>query len=101
MATTHIIWVWEEAFSKFGFGDGDGWNGSAHVARFIDDVYNVKTVLDSWGMHNYMIVDILDKDRNTIIPEDVDIGYTSARQYLPKDLVALLDEEFSNFEIHE
>lgn len=101
MATTHITWSWEEAFDKFGFNDGNGWNGSYLVGRFIDDVYDVKTVLSSQGMHNYMIIDILDHDKNSTISEDVEIGYTCPRDYLPKDLVALLDKEFNDFEMHE
>ena len=43
-----IEWEWEEAFDKFGFGDGDGWNGTDSVAEFIQGKgYEVEC--DHWG----------------------------------------------------
>ena len=33
-----IEWAWEEAFCKFGFDDGDGWNGTYLIQEFIEKV---------------------------------------------------------------
>ena len=66
-----IDWVWEEAFDKFGFGDGDGWNGTGLVAEFIEDKgYEVEC--DHWGIHNYMIFLFYLKSINfSLKPEDI------------------------------
>lgn len=90
-----IHWTWEEAFDKFGFDDGDGANFTSEVATFIEDTFGYETECEQWGLHNYMIFRILDKDGKNIMPEE-GIGYTSAREYLPADMVKALDEEFTD-----
>ena len=37
MAKQVIDWEWEEAFDKFGFGDGDGWIISEIGGTWIDE----------------------------------------------------------------
>ena len=36
-----IIWEWQEAFYKFGFGDGDSWNGTYIIENFLEDTEQV------------------------------------------------------------
>ena len=97
MAFTSIHWDWREAFSKFGFNDGDGWNGTDIVSDFMEKEFGVKTECDIWGCHNYMIFDVL-KDGVTIIPQGDDgcpqIGYDEPDDWLPKEWVEALDEHF-------
>ena len=88
-----ITWEWEEAFSKFGFGDGDGWNGTHEVEGEIESLgYEVEA--DSWGCHNYMIFDIKKDGKSVYAGDDLSIGYDDARNYLPNDIINHLDKEF-------
>jgi hypothetical protein len=88
-------WIWEEAFDKFGFSDGDGQNETGQVEGVLADAgYAVK--MDAWGLHNEVIVSIK-KDGQELIPFDdpeIAFGYTDARDYLPAEIIALLDEKF-------
>ena len=86
-------WQWEDAFDKFGFGDGDGMVMTATVAVALErDGYVVDRSV--WGIHNEVITSIT-KDGVEIIPLDrIDLGYDDPRDYLPEDIIALLDEAF-------
>lgn len=85
-------WSWEEAFDKFGFGDGDDLIMTEVVADVLRrQGYTVETTL--CGFHNAIIIDI-NRDGVSLIPDDVTTGYDDPRQYLPEDIVALLDYEF-------
>jgi len=65
-------WKWQNAFSKSGFEDGDGWNGTTLVAKFIESLgYEVEC--DSWGIHNYMIFDIRKKITEAEVESSVSI----------------------------
>ncbi len=64
MPRTVIQWEWEDAFSKFGFGDGDGMNHTQTIADFIETL-GYEVYCDSWGIHNYMIFDIREKIAGT------------------------------------
>lgn len=117
-----IEWQWEEAFDKFGFGDGDRWNGTHEVEGEIESLgYEVES--DDWGCHNYMIFDIkkdgksiLFPDRNDtgvdlddwlpeveqrikdrgVNPENIEpLGYQWPRNYLPDDIIEHLDKVFT------
>ena len=119
---TIIEWTWEEAFDKFGFDDGDGWNGTHLVVDAIESLgYECDT--DSWGCHNYMIFDIKKDGKSILFPEDnvigsrLDdwlpeveqrikdrsatrkdvgpIGYEQPCLYLPDDIINHLDKEFA------
>jgi hypothetical protein len=95
MPRKEIEWEWEEAFDKFGFGDGDGWNGTDIVADFIESLgYNAER--DYWGIHNYMIFDIKLKDES-IYTKDVDKGYDNPHDYLPRNLVRELEARFGSY----
>ena len=73
MPRVMITWEWEEAFSKFGFGDGDGWNGTHEVEGEIESL-GYEVVTDSWGCHNYMIFDIKKDGKSILFPEDKEHG---------------------------
>jgi hypothetical protein len=120
MPRVYITWEWEQAFDKFGFGDGDGWNGTHEVEDEIESLgYEVEC--DSWGCHNYMIMDIK-KDGKSILFKDIEnrtledwlpeveqrikdrgatredvepLGYEPARNFLPQDIIEHLDEVFN------
>lgn len=85
-------WFWGEAFSKFGFQDGDGLNMTDRVAHVIENL-GYETECDTWGIHNYMIMDIR-KNGQSIYPKIIRVGYTNPAFYLPRDIIAELDEHF-------
>ena len=85
-------WFWGEAFSKFGFQDGDGPNFTDKVAGIIEAL-GYETDCDTWGIHNYMITDII-KDGESIFPKNVKVGYTNPALYLPPDIIAELNDHF-------
>jgi len=118
-----IEWQWEEAFDKFGFSDGDGWNGTHEVEGEIESLgYECET--EHWGVHNYMIFDIKKDGKSILFPEkndtgvDLDdwlpeveqrikdrcatrtdvepLGYEPARNYLPDDIIEHLDKVFTD-----
>ena len=88
-------WRWEEAFDKFGFSDGDGQNETGQVEGVLSDAgYEVK--MDAWGLHNEVIVSIK-QDGQELIPFDdpeIAFGYTDPREYLPAEIITLLDAAF-------
>jgi len=94
MAYKTVYWDWREAFSKFGFDDGDGWNGTDLVAEFIRSEFQVSVEADTWGCHNYMIQNITDKQGTSLIPDGVSVGYDEPDDWLPKDWVEKLDGHF-------
>jgi hypothetical protein len=85
-------WFWGEAFSKFGFGDGDGLNMTDEVAEVIENL-GYETECDTWGIHNYMIMDIR-KNGKSIYPKIIRVGYTDPALYLPRDILDKLNEHF-------
>jgi hypothetical protein len=83
-------WLWEEAFDKFGFGDGD----------YQVETYNVEEVLTiagyevevlPFGMHNTIISSIKLNGIEQIAEATV-IGYDDPREYLPAAIVTILDD---------
>ena len=91
---TVIHWEWEEAFDKWGFGDKYGANFTDVVAEFLIGLgYDVMS--DSWGIHNYMIMSLIDPRGVELMDDDkIEIGYYDPRDYLPKELIEKLDEKF-------
>ena len=86
-------WSWEDAFDKFGFGDGDGLVMTEVVADSLrGEGYDVE--VQPWGMHD-VVITAVSRDSVPLIPATACIGYDDPRLYLPPDLVALLDREFS------
>ena len=90
MPIHQIHWVWGEAFNKFGFGDGNGWNGTSLVEEFLLSIGCKEVKCDSWGAHNYMIFGILDKDDTKYEFN----GYNDPRDVLPKHIIEKLDNNF-------
>ena len=87
---TIIEWTWEEAFDKFGFGDGDGWNGTGEVLSWIEDELGWTSESDLWGCHNYMIFSLRD---NTGKEYEFN-GYENPRNILPSKVIRKLDKQF-------
>lgn len=86
-------WSWDDAFSKFGFDDGDGLVMTDHVAAALRRKgYTVK--VEPWGCHNVTITSIKNRKGRELIPEGINYGYDDARDYLPKRIVKLLDRAF-------
>jgi len=87
-------WNWEEAFDKFGFGDGDGQIETYRVQEVLQSAgYEVES--DQWGLHN-IVIDSIKKDGLELMPDEdtgFAIGYDCPRKYLPKEIINLLDEE--------
>lgn len=87
-----VYWEWEEAFSKFGFGDGDGPNFTREVEEFLYDI-GWSAEVDNWGIHNFMIMDITGANGEKPMAKAT-VGYDCPRTYLPTELVEQLDEKF-------
>lgn len=82
MPKVTITWEWEEAFSKFGFGDGDGWNGTHEVVGEIESL-GYECEPENWGCHNYMIFDIKKDGKSILFPEPNLIG-SNLDHWLPE-----------------
>ncbi len=85
-------WSWEEAFDKFGFGDGDDLVMTETVADALR-AHGYTVTVTQWGMHNAIITDI-ERDGIALIPDTATRGYDEPREYLPKEVIAILDREF-------
>lgn len=90
----HYQWNWEDAFDKFGFGDGDGQVETDTVVAVLENAgYRVEA--QPWGMHNVVILSIKDRAGAELIPEATTAGYDCPRSYLPRRIVRLLDRKLS------
>jgi len=126
MPRTVIEWKWEEAFDKWGFGDGDGPNFTCEVAGALQSKFGYVCKLDTWGSHNFMIMNVVDPKTQKCVykrrpwdpkchdQDDMEIcggrayvkttdscngwriGYDDPRDYLPDEIVAYLDETFKD-----
>lgn len=84
------LWDWDEAFDKFGFGDGDGQVETETVADVLRHAgYVVETT--AWGLHNVVITSIT-RGGIEYIPATANIGYDEPRDYLPREIIELLDQ---------
>ena len=82
-------WSWEEAFDKFGFNDGDGLVMTHRVVQVLRDA-SYRVTSQRWGCHNVVITSIR-KGRRQLIPDTANVGYHDPREYLPAEVVKLLD----------
>lgn len=89
-------WRWEDAFDKFGFGDGDGPVMTDTVAKILHEAGYIVDV-NAWGIHNIIIDSIKHKGRE-LIPQGTNIGYDDPRDYLPEKIVRLLDAKLATDE---
>lgn len=81
---------WEEAFDKFGYDDGDGQVGTPSVMAALEAA-GYRCESHQWGLHNTIIVSIEDADGTQLIPTSIKLGYDDPRDYLPVEIVGLLD----------
>lgn len=86
-------WRWEEAFDKFGFGDGDGQIMTDHVVEALHTA-GYEALTAHWGLHNVMIYSVKQKGVEQI-PEHARVGYCNPREYLPEAIVRVLDANLS------
>lgn len=87
-------WGWEEAFDKFGFMDGDGNVNTGTVEEVLNQA-GYETAVTHWSLHNLVITSIK-KDGREILPVDNEkyvVGYDEPRDYLPSEIIELLDRE--------
>lgn len=88
-------WDWTEAFSKFGFNDGQGQIETLRVAAVLEQAgYTV--FVGGNQAHNSVVASIR-KDRIEQIPfdnPDYHFGYDDPREFFPKEIIQLLDAEF-------
>jgi len=89
-----IYWKWEEAFDKFGFDDGDGLV-QTHVVEDVLIAYGYEVDTQMWGCHNTIIISITEDGKEFMPDEnsDVCVGYDCPREYLPKEIIKILDDE--------
>ena len=95
-----IEWCWEEAFSKWGFNDGDVIVMTDEGAQAIGELgYEVE--VGAWGVHNEVITSIVKEEDGFDLSGDVlsVIEYNQfvgadIRNHLPADLVEHLDRTF-------
>lgn len=90
-------WRWEEAFEKFGFGDGDSQVETYQVESVLSEAgYEVE--VEQWGFHNTVIHSIKRRGKELIPHDDpaVQFGYDDPRDYLPVGIVNLLDCKLGN-----
>ena len=87
-------WSWDEAFYKFGFGDGDGLVETYTVADVLKEA-GYAVIATKWGLHNVVITSIKKGDQELIPYDNPDyqFGYDCARDHFPKEIIDLLDEK--------
>ena len=56
----NLYWRWEEAFDKFGFGDGDG-QVMTHVVEHVLRAAGYVVSSEPWGLHNITTKQCFDK----------------------------------------
>lgn len=89
-----IVWSWEEAFEKFGFGDG----ANGHLVNEIVSVlerHGYRITTGGWMLHN-TVIESIKRDGRELIPPNTNVGYDDPRTYLPPDILALLDRTLSD-----
>ena len=87
MPKTIITWQWEEAFQRYGFDDGNGWNGTDHVAEALGDLgYECEHL---YGSHNHYILTLTKGGQ--VIENEGD----EPKEFLPKRVVDFLDQRFN------
>ena len=86
-----LHWRWEEAFDKFGFGDGDG-QVMTHVVEDVLRAAGYHVTSRPWGLHNITICSIK-RNGVELLPEHINVGYGDPRKYLPRKILRLLDKK--------
>jgi len=94
-------WEWIEAFSKFGFDDGDDPIETWNVATVLENT-GYKTKLWKWGVHNWLIISLV-KNGLEFMPvgnSQYRVGYDHPHEYLPEKIIKLLDKAFPTTSIY-
>ena len=97
MPTEHIYWEWEEAFSKWGFNDGDGLVMTHEVAMAIQQLPGYHVEYDKPGCHNCYILKITYYDEEVYgVDNSVDYtpGYDDPHSMLDEAVIEHLDRTF-------
>lgn len=89
-------WEWEDAFNKFGFGDGDFMIQTDTVALALENA-GYETSTGAWMLHN-TVINSIRENGTELIPESAEVGYDDPRKYLPEKIVQLLDQAFPDNE---
>ena len=88
-------WEWVEAFSKFGFDDGDG-HVKTYLVSFVLQKAGYAVRIGKWLAHNEIIFSI-SKDGIDYLP-NIGSGFTSGYDHpykvLPRKIIELLDKAF-------
>ena len=92
MPTDTFTWQWEEAFQHHGFGDGDDPQHNMDIAGVLED--NGWQCQEVSCIHNNFICQIQKGD--VTIEFDGEEEYSEIRKKLPKELVAILDQNFTD-----
>jgi hypothetical protein len=83
-------WTWQEAFNKFGFGDGEHQVMTETVAKVLRAAgYTIS--VEPWGLHNVVIDSITLNGVEQIPFDTITFGYDDPNDYLPQAIVTLLD----------
>ncbi len=86
---------WREAFSKFGFDDGDGKVGTQIIAKALENAgYKVRYF---WWQPHSMVIYSIKKGDIEYMPFNKSyhgLGYTDPIDYLSVEILKLLEEEF-------
>ena len=86
--------IWEHAFNKFGFGDGE-YSLTYLVVDVLEELgYAVEE--KPWGIHNDIITSIK-KNGREIMPStnsEISVGYVDPRTYLPVKIIRALDKYY-------
>ena len=97
MAQVTINWSWMEAFDKFGFGDGDGWNGTDLVQDELENLgYEVEC--DTIGIHNWAIVRLKRGDfDHEFLGYPLENDDDNPVKVLPADVLKALNDKFGDW----
>ena len=90
-----FVLPWEDAFDKFGFGDGAYGGITFDIADVLEDNgYDVN--VSNYGFHNAVIFSIKHNGQELMPVDDpeVTIGYSDPRTYLPQEIQILLEDVF-------
>lgn len=94
------FWIWEDAFNKFGFGDGDDPVYTQDVEDTLrKEGYETESV--QWGLHN-TVIDSIKKNGVEFVPQGKltrgrpVLGYDNPRKYLPEKIIKLLDDKLKS-----
>lgn len=92
MEDQQYVWgIWQDAFCKFGYADGDGKVLTPQVETVLEQAgYDVR--YGQWGCHNLLIYSVMHNDME-FIPKS-SVGYQRPDDYLPNEVIALMDKAF-------